>query len=101
MHFLVAGASGGALTAVAGDPVPHLAEPGQLFGVEMDHVARLLPLVPLHRSLGLEVPQQPEPKGFHDPSDRGEGSAYGLGDLPERCDHLSGIEPVTCRRYGG
>jgi hypothetical protein len=52
------------LTAVAGNAVANLLEPGQLFGVDMDHVARLPPLVSLHRNLGLEVAQPSKPRDF-------------------------------------
>jgi len=55
MHLLVAGASGGALTAVAGDAVSNPLKPGHPLGVHLDHVARLLPLVPLHRRPGVQV----------------------------------------------
>jgi hypothetical protein len=36
---------------MAGDAVADPYEPVQLFGVDMDHVARLLPLVRLYRRL--------------------------------------------------
>jgi len=83
VDLLVAGASRTALTAVAGDAVANPLEPGQLLGVDMNHVARLLPLVPLHRRLGVQVPQPPEPQGLHHSSHGRQGSAHGLGDPPE------------------
>lgn len=57
VDLLVVHAPGTAVTTIASDPEADPLEPGQLFGVGLDHVARLLPLVPLHRNLGLQVPQ--------------------------------------------
>jgi hypothetical protein len=71
------------LTTVAGDPVTDPLKPRQLLGVDMDHVARLLPLVPLHRGLGFQVSQASESEGFHHPSDGRQGSPKRLGDPPE------------------
>jgi hypothetical protein len=83
MDLLGTSPTGAALTAVAGDPVADPLKAGQLFGVDMDHVAWLLPLVPLHRSLGLQVPQTAESKELHHPSYGRQGSAKGPGDPPE------------------
>jgi len=69
VNLLIAGASRTALTAVAGDAVADTLESGQLLGVDMDHVARLLPLVPLHRRLWLEIPQPSEAQSLHRPRD--------------------------------
>jgi len=52
------------LAAFAGDAVAPPLELGQLFGVEMDQVARLLPLLQLHRGLGFQVPHPREPRVF-------------------------------------
>lgn len=83
MHLLVAGASRTALTTIAGDAVPDPLETGKLLGVDMDHVARLLPLVPLNRGFGLEVPQPPEPQSLHRPPDGRQRSPHSLCDPPE------------------
>jgi hypothetical protein len=71
------------LTAVTCDPVTDPLEPGQLFGVDMVYIARLLPLVPLHRSLRFQVPQSAKAQGVHHPSHGRQGSPKGLGDPPE------------------
>ena len=69
VHLLVAGATGLALTPVAGHSVTDPLKPGQLFCVEMEHVARLFPLVPPNRRFGIEVSQSTQPQGMHHPSD--------------------------------
>lgn len=81
--LLVASATGTAPTAVAGDPVANSLEPSQLLGVHMEHVARLLPLVPLHRNLGVQVSQAAKAQRLHHPSHGRQGSPKGLGDPPE------------------
>lgn len=83
MELLVASTTGADLTAVAGDPVTDPLKPSQLLGVDMDHVARLLPLVALNRKLGLQVPQRAKAKRLHHPSHGRQGSSKGLGDPPE------------------
>lgn len=45
----------------------------------MDHVVWLLPLVPLHRALGFQIPQPAEAEGLHHPYHRRQGSLKGLG----------------------
>jgi hypothetical protein len=55
---------------IAGDPLADPFEPGQLLllrrslrlDVDMDHVARLLPLVPLHRWLGSRLRSRFSPR---------------------------------------
>jgi hypothetical protein len=47
VDLLVARARGDPLARVTGDLVADPLEPGQLFDVHIDHVARLVPLVPL------------------------------------------------------
>ena len=83
VDLLVAGASRTALTAVAGDAVADPLEPGELFGVDMDHVARLLPLVSLHRRLGVEVPQLSKAQSLHRPRDGRQRSSHSVGNPPE------------------
>lgn len=83
VHLLVASVTGAALKAVAADPVADPLKPGQLLGVDVDHVAWPLPLVLLHRSLGLEIPQAAESESLHHPSHSRQGSPKGPGDPPE------------------
>lgn len=52
VDLLVTSTKGAALTAIAGDLVADPLKPGQWLGVDVEHVARLFPLVPLHRRLG-------------------------------------------------
>ena len=59
---------GAALARIAGDPMADTLEPGQLLDVDMDHVAGLLPLLPLHLWFGIEVPQSVQPQAPHRPS---------------------------------
>ena len=59
-------------------------ETGQLFGVDMDHVAGALPLVALHWLPGLQIPEPAKPQGVHHPPDSGEGRLQGLGNSAER-----------------
>lgn len=58
-------------------------EPGQLLVVDMDHVARLLLLVPLHWRRRVKVPQAAESEGLHHPCHGRQGNPKGLGHPPE------------------
>jgi hypothetical protein len=80
MHLLVASTPRTALATIACDAAADPFEPGQLFGVDMDHVARLLPLVPLHRGLGFQVPQAAMAQGFHRPRHGRQRRANDLGN---------------------
>jgi hypothetical protein len=62
----------------------HPLKTGQLFGVDMDHVPGLLPLVSLHRGFGLQVAQPAKAKSVHGPAHRGEGHMEQASDPPER-----------------
>ncbi len=79
------------MTAIPGDPMADPLGTGQLFGVDMDHVARALPLVALHWLLGLQIPEPAKPQGVHRPPDSGKGRLEGLGETA----------PATCRRCRG
>jgi hypothetical protein len=68
---------------VTGDPVANTLEPGQLFDVDMDHVAGPLPLVSLHRWRGVEVPQPVQPQAPHRPGQGADRNQQQSGDLPE------------------
>ena len=69
VHAVVADAGRAALLTVAGDAVPDLAKAGQLpllhrslrLDVDVDQVARPLPLVAVHWWFGVQVLQSPEP----------------------------------------
>ena len=61
----------------------HPLETGQLFGVDVYHVAGALPLVALHWLPGLQIPEPAKPQGVHHLPDGGEGSLQGLGDSAE------------------
>ncbi len=69
--------------AIAGDPVAHLPESGQGLDVDLDQVARPLPLVPLHRWPGLHVPRSPEAENAEGPRHGGEWGPQEPGDVPE------------------
>jgi hypothetical protein len=62
----------------------HPLKAGQLFGVDMNHVPRLLPLVSLDRLFGLQVAQPAKAKGVHGPAHGREGHLEQSGDPPER-----------------
>ena len=53
-------------------------------GVDMNHVPRLLPLVSLHRLLGVQVAQPAKAKGVHGPVHGREGHLEQAGDPSER-----------------
>ncbi len=101
VHLLVAGTRRAALPEISSDSMTHLLKTGQLFGVDMDHVPRLLPLVSLHRGLGIQVAQPAKAKSVHRPAHCGEGHLEQPSDASERASlmpqvngllELSGIE---------
>jgi len=83
MDLVVADAVGAALLAIAGDAVAHLQEPRQRLDVDMDQVAWVLPLVPLHRWFGFQVSQSPQPQTAESPGNAGEGRLEQPGDVAE------------------
>jgi hypothetical protein len=83
VDLVVTGAIGVPLLAVAGDPVLHLAEPGQSLDVDVDQVIGLLQFVPLHQVFGLKVPQASETQVAESPGDGGERRLEQPGDVPE------------------
>jgi len=93
MDLVVADPVGLPLLAIPGDPVPHLPEPRQGRDVDMDQVAWPLPLVPLHRRPGLQVPQSPEAQTAEGPSHGGEGCLQEPGDVPE-------VQPLVAQIHG-
>jgi hypothetical protein len=72
MGFLVARTRGAAKAPNASDMVTNTMEPGKLFDVDVDHVARPSPLVSPHRHRWLQVLQAPQAKGFDVAADGGE-----------------------------
>lgn len=72
--LLMAGTTGGAQAPIAGDPVPHLAEPSHLFGVDVDHLAGPLPLVAAHWWSGLQVPETAQAERLERCPHGGEGA---------------------------
>jgi hypothetical protein len=83
MDLVIADAVGAALLPITGDPVADLTEPGQRLDVDVDQVARSLPLVPLLWGLGLQVPETAQPQSAESPGDDGEGSPQQAGNVPE------------------
>ncbi len=55
-------------------------EAGQLFDVDMDHVAGALPLVAPHRRLGIKVLESTQRQGVHHPPDCRQGRLESLGE---------------------
>jgi hypothetical protein len=72
----------------------HPLKTGQLFGVDMDHVPRLLPLVSLHRGFAVQVSQPAKSKSVHRPADRGEGHLEQAGDASERASLMPQVNGV-------
>jgi hypothetical protein len=58
-------------------------EPGQLFDVHVDHVARPCPLVSPHRHRWLQVFQAPQTHGIESGADCGKRKGQQAGDAPE------------------
>jgi hypothetical protein len=83
VDLVVTGAIGATLLAVAGDPVPHLAEPGQSLDVDVNQVTGPLPFVALHRRFGLQIPLASETQAAKSPGESGEGSPEQAGDVPK------------------
>jgi hypothetical protein len=80
VDLLVASTTGGAQTAITSDPMPHLPEARQLFGVDMDHLPGPLPLVAANRRPGLQVPQMAVAERLEQPAHGGEGRLQRAGD---------------------
>jgi hypothetical protein len=83
MSFLVTGTTGTPNPAISGDPVTDPFKAGQLFGVDVDHVARLCPLVAAHRFGGLQVLEPAKPYGLEHPANGGERSCQHPGNATE------------------
>ena len=83
MDLVVADPVGTTPLAIAGDAVAHLPEPGQRFDVNVDQVARPVPLVPLHWWFGLQIPQTAQSQTAERPGVGGEGGLQQPGDVAE------------------
>ena len=83
MDLVVADAIGAALLAVTGDAVPLLAKASQQLDVDVDQIARFLPLVTMHRWLVFKVSQAAQTKTAEGPGDGGEGRLQQPGDVPQ------------------
>jgi len=83
MSFLVAGTMGAAKPAITGDPVTDPFKASQLFGVDVDHVAGLCPLVAAHRLCRLQVLEPAKPYGLEHPANGGERSCQHPGNTTE------------------
>src|SRR5258708_28611164 len=82
MHELPSDAAAVALAlAVAGDAMADLVELTELFDVDMDHLARPLPLIAAGRLGGLEGTQPVEAQALKDAAHRGGRDADFVGDL--------------------
>jgi len=81
------------LLSFAGDPVAHLAKASQGFDVDVDQLYSPLPLVALHRNLGLQIPQASKTELAKHPGDGGEGSLQQPGDVPE-------VQPLVAEIHG-
>ncbi len=75
MGLLVACTRRADLVAITGDAVANSPKAGQLFGVDMDHVAELSQLVPANRILELQASQANEPDAL-EPTANGRERRY-------------------------
>jgi hypothetical protein len=91
--LVVTDAIGTPLLAIPGDPVAHLPEPGKGLHVHVDQLTRALPLVPVHRRSGFQVPQSPEAQTSEDPGHGEEGCLQEPGDVPE-------VQPLMAEIHG-
>ena len=77
------------MPAISRDPMAHPLKTGQLLGVDMDHVPRLLPLVPLHRGFEVQVAQPAKAQSIHGPAYSREGHLEQAGDASERASLMA------------
>ena len=83
MILLITRTTGGAQAAISADPVTDPFKAGQLFGVEVDHVAGLCPLVAAHRLCGLQVLESAETQGLAHSAHSGERCSQDPGNATE------------------
>jgi hypothetical protein len=72
MDFLIASATTGSQTPITSDPVADALKAGQLFGVDMDHVAWLGRLVAANGLGRLQILEPTETQSLEQPSHGGE-----------------------------
>ena len=83
MGCFVACTSRAAKAPIASDPVPDAIKPGQLFDVDVDHVARPRPLLPLYQHWWLQLFKAAQSHRFEGATDSGERQGQQAGDAPE------------------
>jgi hypothetical protein len=83
MSFLITRTTGATKAAISGDPVTNPLKAGELFGVDVDHVAWLCPLVAGHRLCRLQVLESAETQGLEYPTKGGERSCQHPGNTTE------------------
>jgi len=84
MIFLVTGTTGATKPAISGDQVTNPLKAGQLFGVDVDHVAGPCPLVAAHWLSRLQVLESAETLGLEHPAHSGEVRGQDPGNTTER-----------------
>jgi len=83
MGLLITRATGGAQAAIPGDTDANPVKASQLFGVDVDHVAGLCPLVAAHWLGGLQVLEPAKPYGFEHSANGGERRCQPPGNTTE------------------
>jgi hypothetical protein len=89
MGLLIASTRRAAFAAITSDAVANPFKAGQLFGVDVDHVAELGPFISADWLLGLQVPQVPKPDGLEPTANGRERSCQLLGDAPHRAAFMA------------
>ena len=93
VDLVVADPIGPPFLPVAGDPVAYLPEAGQGLDIDVDQVARSLPLVALHRRSGLQVAESPQAQPAEGSGNGGEGSRQQPGDVAQ-------MQPLVTEIHG-
>ncbi len=83
MDLVVADAVGAPFLAITGDSVPHFPEASQGFDVDVEQIARPLPLVALHWRFGLQVSQPTQSDSVESTGHGRKRSRQQPGDVPE------------------
>jgi len=81
MNLGVADAVGAPLLAITGDSMAELAEAGQGLDVDVEQIARPLPLVTLHWWLGFKIPETAQVQPAEGPGDGRERGVQQPGDV--------------------
>ena len=84
MSFFITRTTGGALASISGNPVTDALKAGELFGVDVDHVAWPFPLVATYRLGGLQVLEPAETQGLEHPANGGKRRRQNPGHSSER-----------------